>query len=211
MEILYYALLAVVAYLLGSIPSAVWVGKKFYHVDVRKHGSGNAGTTNVLRVLGAKAALPVFAIDIAKGLAAVLLVYVVPNSQQHPETIGTLKIAYGLLSIMGHMYPVFAAFRGGKGVATMLGIIIAIQPEAALIALSVFIVVFAATRYVSLGSMLGGLSFPISVVVVLHEKMLSVQIFSVFACLLLFYTHRKNIQRLLKGVEPKTTFKKKHV
>jgi glycerol-3-phosphate acyltransferase PlsY len=209
MEIVVIIILGVAAYLLGSIPSAVWIGKSFYGIDVREHGSGNAGTTNVLRVLGTKAAIPVFVADTLKGLLAVLAACLIPEVDRSAEAFGTIKIAYGLLAVVGHMYPVFAGFRGGKGVATTLGIAIAIQPVGALVALGVFVVVFAATRYVSLSSLCAGLSFPVTVVCLLREPMLSVRIFVTFVCLLLFYTHRKNIQRLLSGVEPKTSFRKK--
>lgn len=203
------AILGVVAYLLGSIPSAVWIGKSLYGVDVREHGSGNAGTTNVLRVLGAKAAIPVFIVDTLKGLLAVLAVYLIPGVDRSSELFNVVKIACGLLAVVGHMYPVFAGFRGGKGVATTLGVAIAIQPLGALAALGVFIVVFAISRYVSLSSLCAGLSFPLATVFVLREQMLSVRIFVALVCLLLFYTHRKNIQRLISGVEPKTVFGKK--
>lgn len=201
--------LGAVAYLLGSIPSAVWIGKAFYGVDVREHGSGNAGTTNVLRVLGAKAAIPVFAVDSIKGLLAVLGAYLIPGGDRSAESFCVLKIAYGLLAVVGHMYPVFAGFRGGKGVATTLGIAIAIQPLGALVALGVFAAAFAATRYVSLSSLCAGLSFPLASVFLLHGQTLSVRIFAGFVCLLLFYTHRKNIQRLVRGVEPKTALCKR--
>ncbi|MDR2813782.1 MAG: glycerol-3-phosphate 1-O-acyltransferase PlsY [Prevotellaceae bacterium] len=203
------AILGVVAYLLGSIPSAVWIGKSLYGVDVREHGSGNAGTTNVLRVLGAKAAIPVFIVDTLKGLLAVLTVHLIPGVDRSSELFNVVKIACGLLAVVGHMYPVFAGFRGGKGVATTLGVAIAIQPLGALAALGVFIVVFAISRYVSLSSLCAGLSFPLATVFVLREQMLSVRIFVALVCLLLFYTHRKNIQRLISGVEPKTVFGKK--
>ncbi|MDR0415487.1 MAG: glycerol-3-phosphate 1-O-acyltransferase PlsY [Prevotellaceae bacterium] len=201
--------LGAVAYLLGSIPSAVWIGKSFYGVDVREHGSGNAGTTNVLRVLGVKAAIPVFAVDTLKGLLAALAACLIPGIDHNTEAFGIVKIVYGLLAITGHMYPVFAGFRGGKGVATTLGVAVAIQPLGALAALVVFMLVFALTRYVSLSSLCAGLSFPLVVIFLLHEPMLSIRIFVVVVCLLLFYTHRKNIRRLLDGVEPKTSFKKK--
>ncbi|MDR1022518.1 MAG: glycerol-3-phosphate 1-O-acyltransferase PlsY [Prevotellaceae bacterium] len=209
MEFVIIIILGVVAYLLGSIPSAVWIGKSLYGIDVREHGSGNAGTTNVLRVLGTKAAIPVFVVDTLKGLLAVLAACLIPEVDRSAEFFGTVKIAYGLLAVVGHMYPVFAGFRGGKGVATTLGIAIAIQPLGALVALGIFVVVFAVTRYVSLSSLSAGLSFPVTVVCLLREPMLSVRIFVAFVCLLLFYTHRKNIQRLLSGVEPKTSFRKK--
>lgn len=199
----------VAAYLLGSIPSAVWIGKAFYGVDVREHGSGNAGATNVLRVLGAKAAIPVFMADSLKGLLAVLAACLIPGVDRSAEFFSALKIAYGLLAVVGHMYPVFAGFRGGKGVATTLGVAIAIQPLGALVALGVFVAVFAATRYVSLSSLCAGLSFPLATVFLLREPLLSVRIFVAFVCLLLFYTHRKNIRRLMGGVEPKTVLGKR--
>jgi len=207
--LLYIILFSVTAYLLGSIPSAVWIGKAFYNVDVREHGSGNAGTTNVLRVLGGKAAIPVFAIDIAKGLLALLTVHLIPELEQGTEAFALTKILFAVIVVLGHMYPVFAQFRGGKGVATMLGVAFAIEPMGALIAIAVFALVFGVTRYVSVGSMSAGVSFPLSIIFLLHEPTLSIKIFSVFACLLLFYTHRKNIKRLRTGTESKTTFKKK--
>jgi glycerol-3-phosphate acyltransferase PlsY len=199
---------AALAYLLGSIPSAVWVGKRFYNIDVREHGSRNAGTTNVLRVLGSRAALPVLIIDVLKGLAAVLLAHLVPDVHSD-EKFGMIQIALGVLAVVGHMYPVFAGFRGGKGVATILGVICAIHPTGALSALAVFIVMFVATRIVSVSSLTGGVAFPLLIIFVYHEPMLSIRVFSIFIALLLIYTHRKNIKRLLNGTEPKTVFKKK--
>jgi glycerol-3-phosphate acyltransferase PlsY len=199
---------AVCAYLLGSIPTAVWVGKKFYNIDVREHGSGNAGTTNVLRVLGGRAAIPVLIIDVLKGFAAVTFIHLFSNSIT-PQAAGLIKITYGMLAVVGHMYPIFAGFRGGKGVATMLGIAIAIQPMAVLVAVLVFGVMFAVTRVVSISSMSAGLAFALSVVLICHEPLLSIRIFSVAVAVLLIYTHRRNIRRLLNGTEPQILFKKK--
>jgi glycerol-3-phosphate acyltransferase PlsY len=208
--ILHLILFSAVAYLLGSIPSAVWIGKAFYNVDVREHGSGNAGTTNVLRVLGGRAAIPVFAMDIAKGLLALLTVHLIPELEKGTEMFALTKILFAVLVVLGHMFPVFAGFRGGKGVATTLGAAIAIEPMSALVAVAVFALVFGVTRYVSVGSMLAGVSFPLSAIFLLHEPTLSIKCFSVFACLLLFYTHRKNIERLRAGTESKTVLRKKH-
>jgi glycerol-3-phosphate acyltransferase PlsY len=206
-------LFGVAAYLLGSIPSAVWIGKRFYNIDVREHGSHNAGTTNVLRVLGYKAALPVLLIDVLKGLAAVLLAYFISRTaiNRDSETFGIIKIALGLMAIVGHMYPVLAGFRGGKGVATTLGIAIAICPYATLTALGIFTVIFVITKIVSISSMSAGVALPLTVIFLFKESALSVCLFSLFVCVLLFYTHRKNIGRLLNGTEPKTVFKKKVV
>jgi glycerol-3-phosphate acyltransferase PlsY len=208
-QLMYISAFAALAYLLGSIPSAVWIGKRFYNIDVREHGSRNAGTTNVLRVLGSRAAVPVLLIDVLKGLAAVLLAHLIPDVCHSDEKFGMIQIALGLLAVVGHMYPVFAGFRGGKGVATILGVICAIHPAGALSALAVFIVVFVATRIVSVGSLVGGTAFPLLIIFVFREPMVSVCVFSAFIALLLFYTHRKNIKRLLNGTEPKTVFKKK--
>ncbi|GHT14738.1 glycerol-3-phosphate acyltransferase [Bacteroidia bacterium] len=207
--IIQLALYGIAAYLFGSIPTAVWVGKRFYNIDVREHGSRNAGSTNVLRVLGLKAALPVFIVDVLKGLAAVLLIYIVPNFDHDTESFNLTKIALGLLAVLGHMYPVFAGFRGGKGVATTLGIAIAIYPYGTLLALAAFVVVFVISKTVSVSSLTAGLVFPIVTIFVLNSPMWSIRIFAVLVCLLLFYTHRKNIGRLLKGTEPKTSFHKK--
>ncbi|MGL5957814.1 MAG: glycerol-3-phosphate 1-O-acyltransferase PlsY, partial [Phocaeicola sp.] len=176
--ILYFISFSILSYLLGSIPSAVWIGKYFYKIDVREHGSGNAGTTNVLRILGSKAALPVFGIDIMKGTMAVLLAYLIPEIQSSPEEFALSKISFGIVSIVGHMYPIFANFRGGKGVATMLGVAVATEPYGAIIAIFIFAFVFMLTRYVSLSSMLAGLSFPVSTFYFIQEASISLRIFS---------------------------------
>lgn len=195
-------LVVVGAYLLGSIPSAVWIGKIFYGVDVRTKGSGNAGTTNVLRVLGAKAALPVFIIDILKGYAAVSLASLggfAPDSPQHLY----LKIALCLVAVLGHMYPIFAGFKGGKGVATLVGCMFAFSVGGILLALATFAVIVAATHYVSVGSMVGGLLLPFYSALC-GDGSPTLMVFMAFVSLLLFYTHRSNIGRLLHGTENKT-------
>ena len=184
--------LILVAYVLGSIPSAVWIGKRFYGIDVREHGSRNAGATNTLRVLGARAALPVFAIDILKGFAAVI------------SQMFNLKIALVAAAVAGHILPLFADFRGGKGVATLAGAVLAVYPGAVLLCLVVFAIVFGLTHYVSLGSMSAGVAFPIFILILKRQPPVSLVVFGCVIALLLLFTHRKNIRRLLTRCESKT-------
>lgn len=190
------------AYLLGSIPSAVWIGKAFYGVDVREHGSGNAGTTNVMRVLGKKAALPVFVIDALKGYAAVALA---AWSSVPAESGGYLyvKIALCLLAVVGHMFPVFAGFKGGKGVATLVGAMFGFSVGGILLAFATFLVVVAYTKYVSVGSLTGGTLLPFYAALC-GQSDWRLMLFYAVVALLLFYTHRSNISRLLQGTENKT-------
>ena len=190
------------AYLLGSIPSAVWIGKIFYGVDVRTQGSGNAGTTNVLRVLGAKAALPVFAIDILKGYLAVSLASYGGLSPESDSFL-YLKMALCLVVVLGHMYPIFAEFRGGKGVATLVGCMFAFSTGGILLALATFVVIVAFTHYVSVGSMVGGLLLPFYSALC-GDGQWQLMLFMGLVSLLIFYTHRTNIGRLLHGTENKT-------
>lgn len=190
------------AYLLGSIPSAVWIGKIFYGVDVRTKGSGNAGTTNVLRVLGAKAALPVFAIDILKGYAALSLASF-SGLEEGSHAWLYLKMVLCLVVVLGHMYPIFAGFRGGKGVATLVGCMFAFSPGGILLALATFLLIVSVTHYVSVGSMVGGLLMPFYAALC-GDSDPRLMVFLAFISLLLFYTHRANIGRLLHGTENKT-------
>jgi glycerol-3-phosphate acyltransferase PlsY len=196
------ALLILLAYLLGSIPTAVWIGKSFYGIDVREFGSGNAGATNTFRVLGRKAGIPVLIIDIIKGTAAVALSYLSPYSFGTPEFVN-LQLGLGVAALVGHIFPVFAGFRGGKGVATILGIVICILPLSCCLSLVVFLIVLFTTRIVSLSSMLAGIAFPIFLNVVLGNTDTILMIFSILVALMLIITHRKNIVRLLKNQENK--------
>ena len=201
--------LIAVAYLLVSIPSAVWICRRFYGVDVRQHGSKNAGATNTLRVLGLRAALPVFAIDMLKGLAAVMLSHLA-GYPAGSDAMFNLKVALVAAAVIGHILPVFAGFKGGKGVATLAGAVLGVYPLAVLLCLVVFAVVFGLTRYVSLGSMSAGVAFPVFVIGVFGERSLALIVFSVVIALLLLFTHRKNIRRLLSHTESKTyLFKRK--
>lgn len=194
--------LLVTAYLLGSIPTAVWWGKRYYGIDVREFGSGNAGATNTFRVLGKKAGIPVLAIDIVKGTAAVLLAFLSPFVFESNQFVN-LQLGLGIAALVGHVFPIFAGFRGGKGVATILGIVICLTPLTSLMVLGVFLIVLLATRYVSLSSMTAGLSFPFFLNVVLKNQNQTLLIFSLFVAALLILTHKKNIARLLKRQETK--------
>ncbi len=192
--------LCIFSYLLGSIPTSVWVGKWFYGIDIREYGSGNAGATNTWRVLGPKAAIPVFVFDVFKGFAMPFLSgYLIDT---FPGDTYLYKIVIGFCAVLGHIFPIFASFRGGKGVATLLGMTLGISTIPSLIALGVFIVVFATFRYVSLASLSAAMVYPFAVYF-FTEPSTSLYVFSLFALALLFYTHRKNIVRLWKGEEHK--------
>ncbi|HOP58124.1 MAG TPA: glycerol-3-phosphate 1-O-acyltransferase PlsY [Bacteroidales bacterium] len=203
-----YIILIVTAYILGSIPSAVWAGRFFHGVDVREHGSGNAGTTNVIRVLGWKTGIPVLIIDMIKGWAATMLPALFNIAEPESTNIIVFQIIAGLAAITGHIFPVFAGFRGGKGVATMFGVLIGIHPLLTIACFGVFLVVFAATGIVSVSSMSAGIAFPILLLSVFHTPSLALKVFSVIIGIALIITHRKNIGRLIRG-EEKKLFRKK--
>jgi glycerol-3-phosphate acyltransferase PlsY len=203
-----YIILIVTAYILGSIPSAVWAGRFFHGVDVREHGSGNAGTTNVIRVLGWKTGIPVLIIDMIKGWAATMLPALFHIAEPESTNIIVFQIIAGLTAITGHIFPVFAGFRGGKGVATMFGVLIGIHPLLTLACFGVFLVVFASTGIVSVSSMSAGIAFPVLLLTVFHTPSDALKIFSVIIGIALIITHRKNIGRLIRG-EEKKLFRKK--
>ncbi|MDR0559151.1 MAG: glycerol-3-phosphate 1-O-acyltransferase PlsY [Prevotellaceae bacterium] len=210
-----YILYAVAAYLIGSVSSAVLIAKT-RGIDIREHGSGNAGATNVLRVLGAKAAIMVFIADFCKGLIAVLFVRFTPlNQVDNPELYAGYEIILGICAVLGHIFPIFASFRGGKGVATTAGILVAISPFPMLVTLCVFIITLSITHYVSLGSIMSAISYPLVVIflfgIILQPSTITntLKIFSICASSMIIFTHRKNIKRLRKGVENKISFKNK--
>lgn len=191
--------LFLIAYLLGSIPSAVWLGLWIYEVDVRQHGSKNAGATNTFRVLGRPLGLTVLLMDVAKGFLAVQLAFIFSPR----ENFLWVHILTGLACVLGHIYSVFVSFKGGKGVATSLGVYLALNPYTIILCLVIFLVVFFATRYVSLASIIAALSIAwISYFVVDRVDELTL-IFNIFIGALIVFAHRKNIQRLLKGKESK--------
>jgi glycerol-3-phosphate acyltransferase PlsY len=196
-------LVFILAYLLGSIPAAVWIGRRFHNIDVRQHGSGNAGTTNVIRVLGWKTGIPVLLIDIAKGWLAASLPVLFKLAEPGSSLLINLQILTGMTAILGHIFPVFAGFKGGKGVATVFGVLLALHPLLTLCSIGVFLIILLITGIVSVSSMSAGLSFPIFLLFVFGTPSLMFKIFSIFVAIALLVTHRKNIGRLIRGEESK--------
>jgi len=194
---------------LGSIPTSVWIGKMFFGIDIRQHGSGNAGATNALRVLGVRTGVIVLLLDVVKGSAAVALAWVVSENFINPELFSAFQLLLGLFALVGHVFPVFAGFRGGKGVATLTGVVAVLFPIAFPICLAIFVVIFVLTRYVSLGSILASIALPVVVIAVTGQATTAEIVFSCLVAVMVPLSHRKNIQRLLKGTENKTYFSKK--
>jgi len=178
------------------------VGNAFYNIDVRDHGSLNAGATNTFRVLGKGIGSLVLILDIAKGFFAVYLVHSILDPITWAVNPNLWLILAGIAAVIGHLYPIFAGFRGGKGVATSLGMVLCIHPEAALCALAVFLIIFISTGYVSAGSIIASLSFPVFLLIKLFGPESPILIvFGFMMFLLVVYTHRKNVKRLLSGNE----------
>ena len=194
---------------MGSIPTAVWIGKANYGIDVREHGSKNAGATNVFRVLGKKPGLVVLAIDIVKGFIAVFLPFVLGVGEWQSDQLMNVKIVCALAAVLGHVFPLFAGFNGGKGVATSLGVIVAVHPTAAGLCLALFLIVFISTQFVSLGAMIAAISFP--VILILYFKIISPWLisFSILLSVAVIYAHRQNINRLVHGEENRMNLFKK--
>lgn len=188
------------SYLVGSIPSAVWVGKTFYGIDVREYGSGNAGATNTFRVLGKKPGIVVLVMDVLKGFFGVKLAYLIGDYEPLSPEFIDFELALAVCALLGHIFPVYVGFRGGKGVATMLGILIAIHPQAASVCAVVFILSLFFFGFVSLSSMLAGITFPI-VIMVFYSTNSSINIFSLAVAILILVTHQRNIERLLAKEE----------
>ncbi|GAB2949355.1 glycerol-3-phosphate 1-O-acyltransferase PlsY [Hymenobacter coalescens] len=200
----YLALALVLAYLLGSIPTALWVGRRFYGLDVREHGSGNAGATNTFRVLGKKPGSFVLLVDALKGFVAAyfLPMWLVSVGAIEPEHEVYYRLACGVLAVIGHIYPVFAQFRGGKGVATILGMMLGVAPATVGVCLLVFVVVLLISRYVSLSSMTAGVTFALLQLTPWFAPPQDFLIYVGFVlAALLIYTHRANIGRLRAGTE----------
>jgi glycerol-3-phosphate acyltransferase PlsY len=209
-----YSLSALIlAYLFGSIPTAVWIGQAFYGIDVREYGSGNAGATNTFRVLGKKAGIAVMFLDIFKGYTATNLAYLIGLSVTGPQNsvqFVNYQLALGVTAVLGHLFPVFAGFRGGKGVATLFGMILAVHSQAAMLCVLTFVVFLLIFKYVSLSSIMAGFSFPLSIIFIFHSPIRSVLLYGMCICVLILVTHQKNIERLLKGKESRVDlFKRK--
>ncbi len=197
------ALLIVIAYLIGSIPTAVWVSKAFFGIDIRDYGSGNAGATNTFRVLGSRWGTFVMIIDMLKGVAATSLYILLPYYMHSELERTNFMVGLGLAAVVGHIFPIWADFRGGKGVATLFGMILAIQPLVAVLCVGIFLVVLYLTRFVSLSSILASIAFAVFILVIFNEKEPLYRAFAIAVALLVVLTHQKNITRLLRGSESK--------
>lgn len=194
-----YVLVSVIAYLLGNFSTSYLISRAAGKIDIRKYGSGNAGSTNVLRVLGVKAAAVAFLGDLLKGTAAVLI------GKQLGGSYG--EIVAGIFVVLGHNWPVFLKFKGGKGIATTIGLMIPIDPIMVLLIVAAGVTLIVITRYVSLGSVMGVLIYPIAMIAT--RKPLEYIIFSIILSAMAVFKHRSNLERLLKGTESKLGQKKK--
>ena len=196
-------LLIVIAYLIGSVPTAVWISKLFFGIDIREYGSGNSGATNTFRVLGSRWGVFVMIMDVLKGVAATSLYILLPYYMTSEWDRTNFMVGLGLAAVLGHIFPIWADLRGGKGVATLFGMILAIQPLVAVCCVGVFLCVLYLTRFVSLSSILASISFAVFILFVFNEKETLYRAFAIAVTLLVVLTHQKNIGRLLKGSESK--------
>ncbi|WP_345084237.1 glycerol-3-phosphate 1-O-acyltransferase PlsY [Nemorincola caseinilytica] len=198
------AILIVLAYLLGSVPSAVWVSKWIYGIDIREHGSGNAGATNTFRILGPRAGSGVMIADMMKGFIAVKL-SILSSYAWTSEPFVNLQIFLGLAAVIGHIFPIWADFRGGKGIATLFGMILSIHPIVAVSLVLVFVMMLLLTRYVSLSSIAASIAFPLLILFIFNAQAqeLSYRLFAIATAFLVVLTHHKNISRLISGNESK--------
>lgn len=196
-------LLIISAYLIGSIPTAIWVSRYFFGIDIRDYGSGNAGATNTYRVLGARWGTFVMITDMVKGVIATSLYVLLPYYLTNEWDRTNLMIGLGLAAVAGHIFPIWAGFRGGKGVATLFGMILAIQPIVAVCCVGVFLLVLYLTRFVSLSSILSSVAFAVFILFIFNDDVTLYRIFSVAVALMVILTHQKNINRLLNGTESK--------
>lgn len=197
------SILVILAYLIGSIPTSVWVSKSVFNIDIRNYGSGNAGATNTFRVLGSKWGSFVMLVDVTKGVIATSLYILIPYYMSHELARTNFMIILGLFAVVGHIFPIWAEFKGGKGVATILGMAIAIQPIVAALCLVVFALTLITTRFVSLSSMLAGVAFMVLILFIFNEQEPMYRAFAIIVALMVILTHQKNIGRLLKGTESK--------
>ena len=196
-------LLIVIAYLIGSIPTAIWLSKAYFGIDIREYGSGNSGATNTFRVLGSRWGSLVMFVDILKGVVATSLYILLPYYLTDEWERTNFMIGLGLAAVLGHIFPIWADFRGGKGVATLFGMILAIQPLVAACCVGVFILVLYLTRFVSLSSILASVAFAVFILFVFNEKETLYRAFAIAVTMTVLLTHQKNISRLLRGNESK--------
>jgi len=192
-------LLIILAYLIGSIPTALIVSKRYFGIDIREYGSGNMGATNTFRILGSRYGTLVMVVDILKGMAAVGLFVFFPYFNELQRT--NLMMGLGVAAVLGHIFPIFANFKGGKGVATLFGMVLAVQPLIAVSCMVVFLLVLFLTRYVSLSSILAAITLPVSVLWIWNEHELTYRIFAVLVAVMVLLTHQKNIGRIIRGDE----------
>ncbi len=201
-------LILFLSYLIGSIPTSIIAGRIIKGIDIREHGSGNAGATNVFRVMGWKAGLLVLLLDMAKGFVATFYISKI-GLDALPLDFSIVQILAGLTAVFGHIWTIFARFKGGKGVATAGGMLLGLAPLTVALCLLICIIVVALTRYVSLGSIIAATS--LSVIMIIrkfgmgHDIAQPLLYFSFFVSLLIIYTHRTNIHRLIHGEENKFT------
>lgn len=209
MNLLTPELLAAVllAYLIGSIPTSLWVGRFLYNIDLREHGSYNAGATNTVRVLGVKVGLPVLIFDIFKGYAATQLSTFFSGYVEGDYFMVQLKLLLGFIAVTGHLFPIFAGFKGGKGIATLLGIFIGLYPLPAFVSIGIFLVVFTLTRIVSVSSLAAITAYPFITYFLFQIHNLFFTTFAVIFVGIAWYTHRQNIKRLFKGKEKKISLR----
>lgn len=203
----------ILSYLAGSIPTSIICSRLFRGIDIRDYGSGNAGATNAFRVLGWKIGLLVALVDVGKGVFATLVISKLRLAGHPIEFLSQdiVQIIAGMSAIFGHIWTIFAGFKGGKGVGTAAGMLFSLYPVAGVICLAVFVVVLFSFGYVSLASMSAAVSFPIVVILLKNQRGYSDELiyFAVFIALLIVFTHRSNIRRLLKGEENRVPFRRK--
>lgn len=201
----------ILSYLLGSIPSAVWVGKSMFGIDVREHGSGNAGASNAMRVLGKRAGIIVLFLDFLKGLASSSFMFLQTQIEHGTPSFRHYQLILGLVAVFGHVFPIFAKFKGGKGIATLLGMTVGISWPVSLFCAIVFVLVVWMTKYISLGSMIGTALSPLFVRLIYGSGETFFMYFCCGFAIMVIYLHRKNIKRLRAGNESKFSFSQEPV
>jgi glycerol-3-phosphate acyltransferase PlsY len=201
--------LIILAYLIGSIPSSVWLGKALFGKDVRKEGSKSSGATNAMRILGWKFGLIVLILDVLKGILAVNLIYVLPFIEITDIEPLHIQCVLGIMAIVGHIFPIYVGFKGGKGIATIVGILIGIFPLSLAIVFPVFVIIVYFSKFVSLGSILSALSLPFVFYFIFNKNDLILIGFTISLSIIVILTHRKNIKRIIAGEENVFSFKKK--
>lgn len=203
-----YIIVSIIAYLLGSISFSIIISKKMAGFDVRDKGSKNAGSTNVLRTVGKKAAIITLICDCLKGVIAILIAYIAGNIAKNLDRALLIQLA-GIFVVLGHTFPVFFKFKGGKGVATSLGVLLMVNWQIGLICLVFALILMALTRFVSLGSVAAAILFPVLTVFITNNYLVpgNYIIFGIILAILVIFNHRENVKRLLTGTENKLSFK----